>query len=54
MTLTIRSILILIAAVLFLLAAFGVDIGKVSLVALGLALFAFAFVLPDTVISSRR
>ena len=52
--LTIRSILLLIAVVLFLLAAFGIDLGKIAVVPLGLALFAAAFVVPDTVLSSRR
>jgi hypothetical protein len=52
--LTFRSILLLIAVVLFILAAVGVDIGKIALVPLGLALFAAAFVVPDTVLSSRR
>ena len=52
--LTIRSILLLIAVVLFILAAIGVDLGKIALVPLGLAFFAGAFVVPDTVLSSRR
>jgi hypothetical protein len=52
--LTIRSILLLVAVVLFILAAVGIDLGKIALVPLGLALFAAAFVVPDTVLSSRR
>ena len=54
MSLGIRSILLLIAVVVFVLAAVGVDVGKIALVPLGLALFAAAFVLPDTMISARR
>jgi hypothetical protein len=42
-----RSILLIIAVVLFLLAAFGVALGNISLVPLGLALFAAAFLLGD-------
>ena len=48
MTLTIRSLLLLIAVIVFILAAFGLRLGEVSLVALGLALFAAAFLVPDT------
>jgi hypothetical protein len=54
MTLTIRSILLLIAVVLFVLAAIGIDVGAISLVSLGLACFAGAFVVPDTVVGTRR
>lgn len=44
MTFTPGSILLVIAVVLFLLAAFGVQFGTVSLLPLGLAFFAAAFV----------
>ena len=54
MTLTIRSLLLLIAVILFDVAAFGVDVRGISLVALGLALFAASFLVPDTVIGNRR
>ena len=54
MALTIRSILLLIAVVLFVLAAIGVDLGAISLVPLGLACFAGAFLAPDTVVGTRR
>lgn len=37
------TILLIVAVVCFLLAAFGVDVGTVSLSALGLAFFAGAF-----------
>jgi hypothetical protein len=37
------TILIIVAVVLFLLAAFGVALGTISLIPLGLALFAAAF-----------
>ncbi len=53
MQLTIRSLLLIIAFILFLLAAFGVDLGKISLVALGLAVFAAAFIVPETVVGRR-
>jgi predicted methyltransferase MtxX (methanogen marker protein 4) len=54
MRLTVRSILLLIAVVLFLLAAVGIDLGNIALVPLGLAAFAAAFVVPDSVLSARR
>jgi hypothetical protein len=53
MALTLRSLLLLIAALLFLVDAF-VNISGVSLIALGLALFAFAFVVPDTALTDGR
>lgn len=42
-----RSILLIVAVILFLLAAFGVALGTVGLVPLGLAAFAGAFLLGD-------
>ena len=45
--LSIRSILLLIAVVLFVLAAFGVALGTVGLVPLGLAFFAGAFLVGE-------
>jgi hypothetical protein len=45
--LSIRSILLLVAVVLFVLAAIGVNIGDVSLVPLGLAFFASAFLVAE-------
>ena len=54
MRLTVRSILLLIAVVLFVLAAVGIDLGNIALVPLGLAAFAAAFVVPDSVLSARR
>jgi hypothetical protein len=53
MSLTVRSILLLIAVVLFVLAAVGIDLGAISLVPLGLACFAGAFVAPNRVVSAR-
>jgi membrane-bound ClpP family serine protease len=38
-----RSILLIIAVVLFLLAAFGVGLGDIGITALGFAVFAAAF-----------
>ncbi len=46
-SLTPRSILLLVAVVAFLLAAFSVALGTISLVPLGLAAFAAAFLLGD-------
>jgi hypothetical protein len=54
MRLTVRSILLLVAVVLFVLAAVGVDLGALALVPLGLACFAAAFFVPDTVVGTRR
>lgn len=47
MNLSIRSILLLVAVVIFLLAAFGVSLGEIGLVPLGLAFFAGAFIVGD-------
>jgi hypothetical protein len=54
MALTFRSILLLIAVVLFVLAAIGVDLGAISLVPLGLACFAGSFIVPETAFGTRR
>jgi hypothetical protein len=43
MTLTARSVLLLVAVVLFLLAGLGIGVPRVNLTALGLAAFAGAF-----------
>jgi len=51
---TIRSILLIIAVILFVIAAFGVDVRGISLVALGLAFVAAAFLVPDSVLGMRR
>ena len=53
MSLTFRTVLLLVAVVLFVLAALGVEAGTISLLALGLAAFAAAFVVPDTALSRR-
>lgn len=47
MNLGARSILLLVAVVCFVLAAFGVALGTIGLVPLGLACFAGAFLLGD-------
>lgn len=47
MNLSIRSILLLVAVVLFVLAAVGVSLGDVGLVPLGLAFFAGAFLVGE-------
>lgn len=54
MALTPRTILLLIAVVLFLLAAFGIALGTLNLMLLGLAAFAGAFLLGDGGINLRR
>jgi hypothetical protein len=54
MTLTPRSILLLVAVILFVLAAFNVALGTVSLMPLGLAFFAAAFLLGDGGFDLRR
>jgi hypothetical protein len=55
MQLTIRTLCLLVAVILFLVAAFGVvDLKGISLIALGLAFFAASFLLPDTVLGARR
>lgn len=42
-TLGVRSLLLIVAIICFVLAAIGIDVGQISLVALGLAFFAGAF-----------
>ncbi len=54
MNLTFRSLLVLIAVILFVLAAFGVDLGEISVLALGLACFAGAFLVPETSLGRGR
>jgi hypothetical protein len=54
MQLTIRTLLLLIAVILLLVAAFGVDVRGISLGWLGLAFFAASFLVPDTVLGTRR
>ena len=53
MQLTIRTLCLLIAVILFVVAAFGLDIRGVSILALGLAFFAAAFLVPDTILGRR-
>jgi len=43
---TVSKILVLLAVIMFVLAAFGVSVGSVSLVPLGLAVFAASFLVP--------
>jgi hypothetical protein len=47
MNLGLRSILLIVAIVCFVLAAIGVGLGDIGLLPLGLAFFAGAFVLGD-------
>jgi hypothetical protein len=53
MQLTVRTLCLLIAVILFAIAAFGFDIRGVSLLGLGLAFFAASFLLPDTIVGRR-
>jgi hypothetical protein len=53
MRLTWRMIVLQIAVVLFVLAVVGVDLGSLAIVPLGLAFFAGAFLVPDTVVGAR-
>lgn len=48
-----RSLLLIVAVVLFALSAFNVDVGDISLVALGLAAFAASFLIGDRPIARR-
>ena len=54
MVLTFRSLLLLIAVILFVVAALGVDISSISIVDLGLACLAGSFLVPDREIQTRR
>jgi hypothetical protein len=54
MSFSLRMLLLLIAVIVFVIAAFGVRVGDVSLVAIGLAFFAGAFLVPDTLLGPRR
>ena len=53
MRLTVRSLCLIIAVILFVLAAIGIDVRGISLVALGLAFFAVSFFVPDTLVGRR-
>jgi uncharacterized membrane protein len=53
MKLTIRTLLLLIAVILFVIAAFGVDVRGISLIAAGLAFFAASFIAPDTAVGRQ-
>ena len=53
MQLTIRSLLLLVAVILFVLTAVSVDVKGISLAWLGMAFFAGSFLVPDTVLSRR-
>ena len=53
MSLNARSLLLIVAVILFVLAALGIGIGSVSLVALGLAAFAGAFLVGDLPVGRR-
>ena len=48
MQLTVRSLCLLIAVILFVLDALSVDVKGISFLGLGLAFFAGSFVVPET------
>ena len=54
MNLGVRSILLIVAIVCFVLAAVGVALGDISLIPLGLAFFAAAFLVGDGGFGLRR
>jgi hypothetical protein len=54
MNLGLRGILLIVAVICFVLAAIGFGLGRISLVPLGLALFAAAFLVADGGINLRR
>jgi hypothetical protein len=51
--LTVRTLCLLVAVILFVLAAVSVDVKGISLAWLGMAFFAGSFLVPDTLISRR-
>jgi uncharacterized membrane protein len=53
MTFSLRMLFLLIAVIIFVIAAFGVHVGDVSLVALGLAFVAAAFLVPEGILGRR-
>jgi hypothetical protein len=53
MQLTIRTLCLLVAVILFLVAAFGVDVRGISPVALGLAFLAASFLVPNSILGRR-
>jgi hypothetical protein len=51
--LTVRTLCLLIAVILFVLAALSIDVKGISLVDLGLAFFAGSFLVPDRTLTRR-
>jgi hypothetical protein len=51
--LTVRTLCLLIAVILFVLAALSVDVKGISFVDLGLAFFAGSFLVPDRTLARR-
>ena len=54
MRLTFRTMLLIVAVVIFLIAAFGVDVRGLALIPLGLAFVAAAFLVPESPFRLRR
>jgi hypothetical protein len=53
MSLNARSLLLIVAVILFVLAAIGINLGAVNIISLGLAAFAGAFLVADTPLGRR-
>jgi hypothetical protein len=53
MALNARSLLLIVAVILFVLSALSISLGSVSLVSLGLAAFAGAFLVGDLPVGRR-
>jgi hypothetical protein len=53
MKLTYRSLSLLIAVILFVAAAVGINVSGISVVELGLAFFAGSFLVPETALNRR-
>jgi hypothetical protein len=51
--LTVRTLFLLIAVILFVLAALSIDVKGISLVDAGLACFAGSFLVPDRTLTRR-
>jgi len=51
--LTVRTLFILIAVILFAISALGVDVRGIGLVPAGLAFFAGSFIAPDSPVGKR-
>jgi hypothetical protein len=53
MALNARSLLLIVAVILFVLAALGINLGAVNIISLGLAAFAGAFLVAELPVGRR-